>query len=561
MSTRVVLEPLWVLGLGEGRRVSDGARLGLANFGAATEQANLSAPAKLRLFAVFYDKARKPKETAELLLGHLEGGLGLDPKGSPIFAVNLGAEGKPTGWVLPTAEAEPVGESRMLRFEFAGNDFQSAPGASDAGLLLRVDYPRFKYMEVQAELEVDGKVTASRQVNDSLDVLVNEINPPSPFKVNARVPEVPGQDVQTRPPSEPPKGAAETERLPPKSQPKPSKPKPAPKPKPMPESPDLDLDELGDDDQIIPLLMNPDTKFGESKVKFDLEIEGDDDFEAETTEVAILQGTTPIFAQTFSTGAYLRKPGDYVWAWDGYDSNGVLDTAILKDQTLKLQVTVNKGGHSAKHALKLLNEANNADWVDVKIDLNAKQIELAFYINCQNEDGIAAAEYQRLVDLVKSGISKYWSRPIRVDEKTYQVNVTVKERKKDAVDLDIYISNDKDYSRSHNSGVIDGSMFYNLGFWGNKSDADTDFEEVAGHEFGHSVLDAFAGKEFSWTHKGCTSLFQQPNSHATPHPKTGEIDLMKYYTDGQPADFYSRVIASEEDVKRAINIAAVDFDD
>jgi hypothetical protein len=543
--------------------VSDGARLSLANFGAPAAQANLSAPAKLRLFAVFSDKAREAKDTTELLLGHLEGGLTADANGGPAFAVNMTAEGKPSVWVLPPSEGEPVGESRMLRFEFAGGQFQNAPGASEAGLLLRVEYPRFKYMEVQAELEVDGKVTASRQVNDCLDVLVNATNPPSPFKVNARVPE--------RPPSppEPPKSETDTEPLPRKSEPpkpkppeqKPPKEKPKPKPKPMPENPDLDLDEVGDDDEIIPLLMNPDTTFGASKVKFDLEIEGEDDFVADTTEVAILRGTTPVFTQTFSSGDYLRKPGDYVWEWDGYDDNRVLDTVVLKDPTLILQVTVNRAGHAAKQRLELLNEANNADWVDVKIDLNAKQVELTFFINCQNEDGIEAGEYQRLVDLVKSGISKYWSRPIRVDDKTYQVNVSVKERKADAVDLDIYISNDKDYSRSHNSGIIDGSMFYNLGFWGNKADADTDFQEVAGHEFGHSVLDAFAGKEFSWTHKGCTSLFQQPNSHATPHPKTGEIDLMKYYTDGQPADFYSRVIASEEDVKRAINIAAVDFDD
>ena len=51
--------------------------------------------------------------------------------------------------------------------------------------------------------------------------------------------------------------------------------------------------------------------------------------------------------------------------------------------------------------------------------------------------------------------------------------------------------------------------------------------------------------------------FQDPSPAATKHPTTGEIDLMKYYTDSQPADCFSRVKAAGEDVLRLIGLSAV----
>lgn len=136
------------------------------------------------------------------------------------------------------------------------------------------------------------------------------------------------------------------------------------------------------------------------------------------------------------------------------------------------------------------------------------------------------------------------------------------ERSSDSIPLDVFIETDADYARSHNSGVIDGSMFYNQGFFGGaNAAADQDFEGTAAHEFGHSVLQAAGGISLSWTHKGSTTLAQTTSSRATTHPTTGEIDLMQYYTDREPADFYARVIAAEIDVKRAIGNASIDFDD
>jgi len=44
------------------------------------------------------------------------------------------------------------------------------------------------------------------------------------------------------------------------------------------------------------------------------------------------------------------------------------------------------------------------------------------------------------------------------------------------------------------------------------------------------------------------------------YPATGEIDLMKYHHGRRPDDFFTRVVASEVDVKSLIWLARVDFD-
>ncbi|MBF6654009.1 hypothetical protein C3B47_14215 [Flavobacterium columnare] len=80
-------------------------------------------------------------------------------------------------------------------------------------------------------------------------------------------------------------------------------------------------------------------------------------------------------------------------------------------------------------------------------------------------------------------------------------------------------------------------------------DAIVEFEETVAHEIEHEILQAYGGTAYSWQHKGSSYYFPQDTkpvkgeetlkgkiSHidymdtdGEYYPKTGEIDLMKYY--------------------------------
>lgn len=76
---------------------------------------------------------------------------------------------------------------------------------------------------------------------------------------------------------------------------------------------------------------------------------------------------------------------------------------------------------------------------------------------------------------------------------------------------------------------IDASFIYNEGAFGDHR-TDLDFQLVAAHEFGHSVLMYAGGLPLSWSHKGSTNPLTQTVKTSTPgYPKSGPIDLMKYY--------------------------------
>jgi len=56
------------------------------------------------------------------------------------------------------------------------------------------------------------------------------------------------------------------------------------------------------------------------------------------------------------------------------------------------------------------------------------------------------------------------------------------------------------------------------------------FQLVSAHEFSHSVLMYAGGIPLSWGHKGSTGVLSQSAKSSTPgYPKSGAIDIMKYY--------------------------------
>lgn len=95
-------------------------------------------------------------------------------------------------------------------------------------------------------------------------------------------------------------------------------------------------------------------------------------------------------------------------------------------------------------------------------------------------------------------------------------------------------------------------MFYHCG---NLDWADKDYQLVAAHEVGHPILTLAANREYSWSHEGTSGTFGGDNGTYAPVPKTGEMNLMKYYEDASVNMKYARSIASESDVKNLIYIS------
>lgn len=214
------------------------------------------------------------------------------------------------------------------------------------------------------------------------------------------------------------------------------------------------------------------------------------------------------------------------------------------------------GSHKNRRPRKVPKVHAN-EWADSIVNLNTKNISVNVYIDFQ-QNSLTNTEYTKLKSLASLGINHFWSRTINLSSDSFNVTVTVKNRKSRSIDVDLYIETDKEYARSHNSGLIDASFKYNKGAYrGMNSMADRDFMLVSAHEFGHSVLEYFGDSDLSWTHKDSTNKYLQNVKSSTPgYPSAGEIDLMKYY-DGSKhlvtaSDRYKRTRADEVDLKRLV---------
>lgn len=212
-----------------------------------------------------------------------------------------------------------------------------------------------------------------------------------------------------------------------------------------------------------------------------------------------------------------------------------------------------------KRSIKVHTGAHKAQWAQAAVSLSQKVINVKVFLNFKKND-IADSDYERLKTLAIEGIRHYWSRSIKISGINFTVNVLALHRSFDAIPVDLYVEKDKNkYARSMNPAMlgIDASFIYNKGRFGNSTKADKDFMLVAAHEFGHSILMYAGGISLSWGHKGSTNPITQSVKSSTPgYPKSGAIDLMRYYDSDKAAIFFNRrimdTIAMEIDVKRLI---------
>lgn len=291
------------------------------------------------------------------------------------------------------------------------------------------------------------------------------------------------------------------------------------------------------------------------------------------TTIEIRDGSSTLFSQEFTSGDYILQ-GDHGWSWDGYTNGNVLDTAKLRGAHLSARVVTDDGEDST--SFEDAKDGSLPLFVDATIDLNTKTIDLLVYVKVESS-GVpfkspTYTEFVDCVDLIKQGITRYWSRnssaapkrQITIGGVDYNVNTAAVEDKDRGVSFIVEhgLLND----RSCNYGVVlpGGAVHFDA------SGSDDLKRETAAHEFGHSVLVDKSGFYYSLTHKGTSTVGQDyvktTDSAGTvtwvnPWPSApDEIDVMKYYTSGGgPSDRFARTIATEDDVKALLACARFRF--
>lgn len=331
---------------------------------------------------------------------------------------------------------------------------------------------------------------------------------------------------------------------------------------------------------------------------------------AQEVTLQIRDGEEEIYKKVITSPSEVSK-GQHFWSWDGFDKNGILDTARLtKAKKLNYKISVKRKNNIFSETQYFKISYSEVNWVDVKINRPKKEIYVTLRVNLRDggaeglkgfriqqtssfgtytnieidppRDVPAAIlkkwghppitsrtrSFENLRDLALKGIEKYWSRHslnigknIKVNSETYQVFVeAIYDEKGMIAPKIIFFTNKKDsnLNRSRN-WFLSRELYYKVGYiqrednnWEyiNESEAIVDFQKTAAHEIGHKLLEEYGDMWYSYKHKGTSTLVTQVPLENTPYPIIGEIDLMKYSSDMYyPSDYYDRVILSEKDLK------------
>ncbi|MBL3657558.1 hypothetical protein [Fulvivirga sediminis] len=301
--------------------------------------------------------------------------------------------------------------------------------------------------------------------------------------------------------------------------------------------------------------------------------------------------------------------GEHTWKWDGFDCDGIFDSAKLtKAKSLNFYaIGKDKEGCTDRHSIDFEANYEEVEWVDVKINKNTKRIDVTLRVNLKDggAEGIECTEqivapdpiiikecpwdkipekdlipnrppikkrnekndFEALKQLALDGIEKYWQRNstnigkgVYVNKELYEVFINCKYDAEGMVAPEIiYFTNSENttFNRSHN-WFASRKLYYKEGYikrrkwdYQKSSDAILDFQETSAHEIGHQLLVELDGKYHSYTHKGTShpSVILQDPVKGTKYPSHGEeIDLMKYADDYLPSDYFQRVVLSEKDL-------------
>ncbi|XKX06929.1 hypothetical protein R8G61_06315 [Tenacibaculum maritimum] len=164
-------------------------------------------------------------------------------------------------------------------------------------------------------------------------------------------------------------------------------------------------------------------------------IEGNDAVEL---TIQIRDGGKIIYQEKITDSSKLTK-GEHRWKWNGFDSNGIYDSAVFttaKDLNIYTIAIDNEENYSRKR-VEFTAKYSEVKWVDVKINKNTKRIDVTLRVNLKDGGEIGTEK-----DCIQVGSGQYssiktvcpWEKIPEKDIKRYG-NSPIKSRTKSFKDL------------------------------------------------------------------------------------------------------------------------------
>lgn len=208
--------------------------------------------------------------------------------------------------------------------------------------------------------------------------------------------------------------------------------------------------------------------------------------------------------------------------------------------------------------------------------LNTNQLAMA--VNFPPILDLDEERFSRLQTAVMAGIARHWSRTVSLEGVEWTIDVRCQLRNGADAQWTVLCRsvpealNDPSIGfgkRSFNLATfMEGLPIVNIWEDGDDdtseevTDIDAARARVGAHELGHSVLRELKSFYYSLTHKGTSTIGQDPSASAPSWASyaDGEIDLMHYQSGGsRPADWQTRERAVEEDALALVGMATVSF--
>ncbi|MFL0183340.1 hypothetical protein R5N98_05975 [Tenacibaculum maritimum] len=162
-------------------------------------------------------------------------------------------------------------------------------------------------------------------------------------------------------------------------------------------------------------------------------IEGNDAVEL---TIQIRDGGKIIYQEKITDSSKLTK-GEHRWKWNGFDSNGIYDSAVFttaKDLNIYTIAIDNEENYSRKR-VEFTAKYSEVKWVDVKINKNTKRIDVTLRVNLKDggEIGtekdctqVGSGQYSSIKTVCpwekipKEVLSYYEKTPIKLRTKSFE---------------------------------------------------------------------------------------------------------------------------------------------
>ena len=142
-------------------------------------------------------------------------------------------------------------------------------------------------------------------------------------------------------------------------------------------------------------------KLRESKIRFRVTLP----LPATRTHFEILHARNVIHSEAHDGGQFVL-PGVHIWSWDGYDDDGVLDTALLAKNELSARVTiVDAKGRTSVATTELGSGFDSIRWVEARIDTKSKSVHVAVHARFSNPSDVELTTFHIPLPTLPGGAS------------------------------------------------------------------------------------------------------------------------------------------------------------